>query len=98
MLDPLLTTGVVGASSAAARAFPNTSASASKLVLVAVRVGGVERCHHLVVVTAGFAIAQELDALYLDLVCGLLLVQDLHDLVDELIKRHRKAAFSLSGE
>jgi hypothetical protein len=33
-----------------------------------VRVGGVERGHHLVVVAAGLAVAQEFDALYLDLV------------------------------
>ena len=61
------------------------------------RVSGVQGRHYLVVVAARLALTQELDALDLDLIGIGLRLQQLDDLVDELVERHREFAFPLSG-
>src|SRR5690242_19487991 len=66
--------------------------------LLAVRVAVVQRRHHLVVVAAGLAVAEELHALDLDLLGVGLSLEQRHDLGDELIERHRDLVVFLAGK
>src|ERR1700744_1042297 len=65
--------------------------------LFAVRVAGVESGDHLVVLAARLAVAQELDALHLNLIGVRLGFQQPHELVDEFAEWHRVVVFPLSG-